>query len=312
LQFLQQLARVAVLRRLAAFGPIAGGGEVKILALDSGGIREPSVFRPGFCRIVRLPVGPHLVTVVEGGDQARQVVCLDGLIVIGVELEAVIAGVQEHYTLSAVGFGENQHRSLHARIGLEHAAWKGKHSLDPVAACREALKERTREFDPLDRAATQDSLGIALFRLGERKSGTARLEEAVAAYREALKERTRDRVPLGWAATQDSLGNALRNFGERESGTARLEEAVAACRAALEECTRERVPFFWAAMQDSLGNALRALGERESGTARLEEAVAACREALKEWTREAAPYWHDIARQNLARCVALLKQRREE
>ena len=35
--------------------------------------------------------------------------------------------------------------------------------------------------------------------LGERESGTARLEEAVAAYRAALEERTRERVPLDWA-----------------------------------------------------------------------------------------------------------------
>ena len=32
---------------------------------------------------------------------------------------------------------------------------------------------------------TQNNLGNALWRLGERESGTARLEEAVAAYREA-------------------------------------------------------------------------------------------------------------------------------
>ncbi len=72
-------------------------------------------------------------------------------------------------------------------------------------------------------------------RLGERESGTARLEEAVAAYRAALEEWTRERVPLDWAATQNNLGNALRTLGERESGTARLDEAVAAYRAALEE-----------------------------------------------------------------------------
>ena len=71
--------------------------------------------------------------------------------------------------------------------------------------------------------------------MGERESGTARLDEAVAAYREALKERTRERVPLEWAMTQNNLGNALRTLGERESGTARLDEAVAAYRAALKE-----------------------------------------------------------------------------
>ena len=125
--------------------------------------------------------------------------------------------------------------------------------------------------------------------LGERESGTARLEEAVAAYRAALEEWTRERVPLEWATTQNNLGNALRTLGERESGTARLEEAVAAYRAALEERTRERVPLEWATTQNNLGNALRALGERESGTARLEEAVAAYRAALEERTRERVP-----------------------
>ena len=43
---------------------------------------------------------------------------------------------------------------------------------------------------------TQNNLGTALRALGERESGTARLNEAVAAYREALKEYTRERVPL--------------------------------------------------------------------------------------------------------------------
>ena len=41
---------------------------------------------------------------------------------------------------------------------------------------------------PLDWAMTQNNLGNALSTLGERESGTARLEEAVAAYRAALKE----------------------------------------------------------------------------------------------------------------------------
>jgi hypothetical protein len=42
-----------------------------------------------------------------------------------------------------------------------------------------------------ERGAAQNNLANALSRLGERESGTARLEEAVAVYRDALKERTR-------------------------------------------------------------------------------------------------------------------------
>ena len=148
-------------------------------------------------------------------------------------------------------------------------------------------------------ATTQNNLGNALWTLGERESGTARLEEAVSAYRAALKEWTRERVPLDWAMTQNNLGTALQTLGERESGTARLEEAVAAYRAALEEWTRERVPLQWATTQNNLGAALAKLGERESGTARLEEAVAACRAALEERTRERVPLQWAMTQNNL-------------
>ena len=55
-----------------------------------------------------------------------------------------------------------------------------------MAAYREALKEFTRDRVPLDWARTQHNLGNALSRLGERESGTARLEEAVAALKDAL------------------------------------------------------------------------------------------------------------------------------
>jgi hypothetical protein len=121
----------------------------------------------------------------------------------------------------------------------------------------------------------QTNLGNALWKLGERESGTARLEQAVAAYHAALLEMTRERVPLQWATAQNNLGTALWTLGDRESGTARLEQTVTAYRAALLERTRERVPLGWAMTQNNFGTALRALGDRESGTARLEEAVAA-------------------------------------
>ena len=115
---------------------------------------------------------------------------------------------------------------------------------------------------PHDRATTQNNLGTALWRLGERESGTARLAEAVAAYREALQEHTRERVPLDWAITQNNLGNALFRLGERESGTARLAEAVAAYREALQERTRERVPLDWAMTHNNLAITLGNLAYR--------------------------------------------------
>jgi tetratricopeptide (TPR) repeat protein len=127
---------------------------------------------------------------------------------------------------------------------------------------------------PLDWAATQSSLGTALSTLGERESGTARLEEAVAAHRAALEERTRARVPLDWAMTQNNLGTALRALGERDSGTTRLEAAVTAYRAALEEYTRDQVPLQWAMTQSNLAYALHDLERTNEAFALLEEVAA--------------------------------------
>ena len=83
----------------------------------------------------------------------------------------------------------------------------------------DVLLDYPRSQAPLDWAAMQNNLGTALERLGERESGTARLEQAVAAFRAALQERTRARVPLDWAQTQmNSRPCALeaRGAGERD------------------------------------------------------------------------------------------------
>jgi len=152
-------------------------------------------------------------------------------------------------------------------------------------------------------------LGNALAAIGERESGTARLEAAVAAFSEALKEMTRERVPLDWAATQNNLGIALCVLGSRESGTGRLEAAVAAYSEALKEYTRERVPLNWAMTQNNLGNALQLLGERESGKDRLEAAVAAYTEALKERMRERVPVAWASTQNNLGNALQLLGER---
>jgi len=180
--------------------------------------------------------------------------------------------------------------------------------LSAIEGFKRVLEMTPREHEPLVWAVTQNNLGTTLSRVGERQSGTTKLEEAVVAYREALKELTRDRVPLGWAMTQNNLGAALYLLGERDSGTAKLEEAVVAYREALKERTREQVPLDWASTQHNLGYALQALGERESGTAKLEEAVVAYREALKERTRERVPLEWAQTQNNLGNALFRLEE----
>ena len=139
--------------------------------------------------------------------------------------------------------------------------------------------------------------------LGERESGTARLEEAVAAYREALQEYTRARVPLQWAMTQINLGNALasaRRAGERDGaargGRRRLSRGLAGNDPRARAARLGHDP-------DESRHCAPTLGERESGTARLEEAVAAYREALQELTRARVPLEWAMTQINLGNAL---------
>ena len=157
---------------------------------------------------------------------------------------------------------------------------------------------------------TQNNLGNALATLGERESGTERLQEAVEAYRAALLEYTRERVPLQWAMTQNNLGTALSTLGERESGTERLQQAVEAYRAALLERTRERVPLRMGHDPEQS----RQCASQPSASARAapngcEQAVEAYRAALLERTRERVPLDWAVTQNNLGNALATLGER---
>ena len=114
------------------------------------------------------------------------------------------------------------------------------------------------------------NLGNALFRLGERESGTARLEEAVVAYRATLQEWTRERDPPHWArssATWLSRSGPLESGRPGPRGSRRPWPRI---RAALQEQTRELVPLDWAMAQNE--SRQRAFdpgraGERDGATA---------------------------------------------
>jgi hypothetical protein len=74
------------------------------------------------------------------------------------------------------------------------------HLIAVIALQRKLLEAASSDYE---RGIAQMHLGIGLRVLGERESGTAKLEEAVAAYRDALQEWTRERVPFLWAQTQE-------------------------------------------------------------------------------------------------------------
>jgi hypothetical protein len=104
-------------------------------------------------------------------------------------------------------------------------------------------------------AATQDRLGNALLRLGERTNRGELLQQALSAYAEALKVTTRQDAPHEWAIVKNDSGNALLRIGEREPETTRIEEAMAAYRDALSVLDPD-TSLDWAMVQNNYGTAL--------------------------------------------------------
>jgi hypothetical protein len=66
-------------------------------------------------------------------------------------------------------------------------------------------------------AMTQNNLGIAFRVLGERESGTRRLEQAVTAFRAASQERTRERVPRLHEETQQNFAIVFEIMERRKN-----------------------------------------------------------------------------------------------
>ncbi|MFG5381760.1 tetratricopeptide repeat protein [Yoonia sp. R2-816] len=156
-----------------------------------------------------------------------------------------------------------------------------------------------------------NDLGNALCLLGERQTGTERLEQAVAAYTSALNKRDRSQSPTDWAMTQNNLGNAQAILGARESGTDHLEQAVTAFGAALQVKTPDSPPQYRATIQNNLGNTWAILGERKGGTAELEQALAAYTAALQVRTRDIAPMDWAMTQNNLGNALCTLGERED-
>ena len=230
------LARAA---DLAAKGDYATAGDELDAALEEE--REASTARQQ-----KLLTRAIDMARLDGNAQraARIIVSLEDLNAGGTASLGSLRATQDEYDVR----GKNKGILLDQRIAI---------------AIAEAILPRATTSE--ERVTLLDDLGIALAHLGERESGTQRLEQAVTAYENALKEWTREKVPLQWATTQNNLGTALQRLGERESGTQRLEQAVTAYENALKEWTKEKVPLQWATIQNNLGDALRSLGDRESG-----------------------------------------------
>jgi tetratricopeptide (TPR) repeat protein len=78
---------------------------------------------------------------------------------------------------------------------------------------------------PLHWATTQNNLGNALRALGERESGTGRLEEAIAALRAALEVFEAAQASHYMAVTQGNLARVESLIAERATGASNRRSA---------------------------------------------------------------------------------------
>jgi tetratricopeptide (TPR) repeat protein len=175
-----------------------------------------------------------------------------------------------------------------------------------------ALPLAPRAMRAEDWSATQNDLGLTLFRLGELGDPDA-IARALAAFNAALQVRDRHQTPLEWADTQNNFGMALALRGERGDAAA-LDRAIDAYRTASEEYSRQGDRPSWASAQNNLGNALVHRVDLGAGhglttmEARqlLREALAAFHGALEVRTREASPLAWASTMQNLATAYATI------
>lgn len=174
-----------------------------------------------------------------------------------------------------------------------------------VAMFRAATRGFDRERNAREWARAQMQLGLALFRLGERESGTESLHAAIEANQEVL-QLGRDVAPADWSAAQRSLGNTLIRLGEREGDPARVDAAIAAYEAGLTDGLRERAPLEWAAIQNSIGLALTKRAMRDDDADGLRAAAKALERALEERTRERVPLLWAMTQSNLGVVFAML------
>ncbi|CCE00659.1 alpha/beta fold hydrolase [Bradyrhizobium sp. STM 3809] len=181
--------------------------------------------------------------------------------------------------------------------------------VDAIAVYRSALALAPLNVAPGDWAATQFYLGDALRCLGERESGTERLEEALVAYRAAFSQHASVADEAG--QIHNGLGNALFRLGQRKKNTKLLEEAATMYRDALSRLRPEDVATR-SKYLTNLGNVLDEIGNIEEGTDHLELAVEAHRAALAEVSRTSNPRGWATIQNNLGIALQRLGERRRD
>ena len=104
-----------------------------------------------------------------------------------------------------------------------------------IESLRNSQQIYTRELEPRQWAAMQNSIGYSLVLIGEQEDDLARFEEAIPILREALVVQLQLQEARSAASTSDSLCHALLGTGSRKKARLELLEAAKLCENAKRE-----------------------------------------------------------------------------
>jgi transcriptional regulator with XRE-family HTH domain len=140
-----------------------------------------------------------------------------------------------------------------------------------------ALQKIDKSKEPLQWAASQGALAMALTEMGLRNRDAAVLRRAVSASRASL-ETVRGFEGVSYEGAWHQLGIALQHFGAITSDPAPLREAVTCLNKSLSLTVKATNPHEWKSTHINLGLALRSLGGLLNDLEVLNHARDACRE----------------------------------
>jgi len=223
----------------ATFGPELGTAVAAVAA----SMALPFKVQPGLFRTTVLePVADQLSALVDGFGKA-----------VGVDRAAVL----QSYGLIQLTLGETSGDTKRLQAAID--------------ALRQALTYLSQERVALTWAMTQNTLGLALMKLGVQQAGFERLFEAGIAFMSALKVWRGDDLRLERGAALHNLAIVQSQIGDREVGSESLEQAVDTFRRASE--TVQHDPRLKALVETSLAANLVRLGKRQKDKQHLREAI---------------------------------------
>jgi tetratricopeptide (TPR) repeat protein len=167
---------------------------------------------------------------------------------------------------------------------------------------------------PLDWAATQTRLSVALRLLGALLDDVELLHDAVRSGQAALSVAPLATAPQVWGRARAALGSVYVVLGERDGDLSTLAEAAASYADAQQGFPRAAFPLDWARMMRNRGAALALLGEVANDPDALSDAIGCYRAALEVYSPAAAPAtvvlpdWA-LTQSNLAQALRLLAER---